>query len=120
MTPWGWLWEFGPQYADNDVAFFVLDPRGSGIRSGQRHEIPHARIVLGDYTAALTTVRDIIGDDVPLGLFGHCLGGSFVAALMHHEDFIIKYDAAIFCSTWLGRLHATLSENERQALAKKR
>lgn len=113
----GWLWEVGPQFADNDIAFFVLDRRGSGISSGARHEIPDTRTVLGDYTAALTTVRDTIGEDVPLGLFGHCLGGSFMAALMHHEDFIIKYDAAIFCSTWLGRLHATLSASERQAVA---
>ncbi|MFJ6721720.1 MULTISPECIES: alpha/beta hydrolase [unclassified Streptomyces] len=113
----GWLWEVGPQFADNDIAFFVLDRRGSGISGGPRHELPDAQTVLGDYTVALEHVRTLIGDEVPLSLFGHCLGGSFMAALMHHPGFITRYDAAVFCSSWLGKLHATHSEEERQRLA---
>ena len=113
----GWLWEVGPQFADNDVAFFVLDRRGSGLSDGERHELPDVQTIMGDYSAALGTVREMVGHGVPLSLFGHCLGGSFMAALMHHDDFSIKYDAAIFCSTWLGRLHSTLSAPERQTLA---
>ncbi|MEC4015049.1 alpha/beta fold hydrolase [Streptomyces sp. H27-D2] len=116
----GWLWEAGPRFADNDIAFFVLDRRGSGISPGPRHEIPDTRTVLDDYAAALAQVRELIGDDVPLSLFGHCLGGSFMAALMHDENFTTRYDAAIFCSTWLGRLHATHDEDELLALAQER
>ncbi|PSJ25523.1 hydrolase [Streptosporangium nondiastaticum] len=113
----GWLWEVGPQYADNDIAFFVLDRRGSGISDGERHDLPDAETILADYAAALATVRRIIGEDTPLQLFGHCLGGSFLAALMHHPEFDVPYDSAVFCSSWLGKLHATLSEEQRAALA---
>ncbi|MFB8030356.1 alpha/beta hydrolase [Streptomyces sp. NPDC056465] len=113
----GWLWEVGPQFADNDIAFFVLDRRGSGISPGTPGEIPDADTVLGDYARAVATVREMIGDDVPLSLFGHCLGGSFMAALMGHEGFTTSYDAAVFCSSWLGRMHATLTPEARAALA---
>lgn len=113
----GWLWEVGPQFADNDIAFFVLDRRGSGISGGIRHELPDVDTVLGDYAAALAYVREMIGDEVPLSLFGHCLGGSFMAALMHHKSLNTRYDAAIFCSTWLGKLHATLDEEQLRELA---
>ncbi|MEV7512188.1 alpha/beta fold hydrolase [Streptomyces sp. NPDC089922] len=113
----GWLWEVGPQFADNDVAFFVLDRRGSGISGGDRHELPTARTVLDDYAAAVAHVRAMIGDEAPLSLFGHCLGGSFLAALLHDPAFTTRYDAAVFCSAWLGKLHATLDEEQRGALA---
>ncbi|MFD9633444.1 alpha/beta hydrolase [Streptomyces violascens] len=113
----GWLWEVGPQFADNDIAFYVLDRRGSGINGGNRQDLPAADTALRDYITALEHVRQAIGDEVPLSLFGHCLGGSFMAALMHHPDFTTRYDAAIFCSAWLGKLHATLDEEQRRALA---
>ncbi|MCZ7458934.1 alpha/beta hydrolase [Streptomyces sp. WMMC940] len=112
----GWLWEVGPRFADNDIALFVLDRRGSGISPGPRHEIPDADTVLGDYADAVAHVRAVIGDSVPLSLFGHCLGGSYMAALMTHEGFTTSYDAAVFCSSWLGRMHATLDEESRAAL----
>ncbi|MGW2649141.1 alpha/beta hydrolase [Streptomyces sp. NPDC001393] len=113
----GWLWEVGPQFADNDIAFYVLDRRGSGISGGDRQTLPDVDTVLRDYMTALEHVRQAIGDEVPLSLFGHCLGGSFMAALMHHPDFTTRYDAAIFCSAWLGKLHATLDDEEQRALA---
>ncbi|RAG81906.1 hydrolase [Streptacidiphilus pinicola] len=113
----GWLWEVGPQFADNDVAFYVLDRRGSGISGGDRQDLPDVDTVVRDYLTAVAHVRREIGDAVPLSLFGHCLGGSFMAALMHHPEFTTRYDAAIFCSAWLGRLHATLDEEQRRALA---
>ncbi|MBT2406191.1 MULTISPECIES: alpha/beta fold hydrolase [unclassified Streptomyces] len=113
----GWLWEAGPQFADNDIAFYVLDRRGSGISEGERSEIPDARTLLDDYAAAIAAVRAEIGEEIPLTLFGHCLGGSFMAALMHDPAFQVPYDGAVFCSTWLGKLHATLSDGERAALA---
>ncbi|MFF7521153.1 alpha/beta fold hydrolase [Streptomyces pseudovenezuelae] len=113
----GWLWEVGPRFADNDIAFFVLDRRGSGISPGPRGEIPEAGTVLDDYAQAAAFVRAMIGDTVPLSLFGHCLGGSFMAALMCHEGFTTSYDAAVFCSSWLGRMHATLDADTRQAIA---
>ncbi|MEG8276566.1 alpha/beta hydrolase [Streptomyces sp. AHA2] len=113
----GWLWEVGPRFADNDIAFFVLDRRGSGISPGPRNEIPDADTLLGDYAQAVAHVREMIGGTVPLSLFGHCLGGSFLAALMCHEEFTTPYDAAVFCSSWLGRMHATLDADARAALA---
>ncbi|WP_431823828.1 alpha/beta hydrolase [Burkholderia sp. F1] len=113
----GWLWEAGRQFANNDVSVFVLDRRGSGISDGDRGDIPPAEVVVADYVAALKWVREFIGDDTPLCLFGHCLGGSFMAAVMHHPSFDVPYDAAIFCSTWLGKLHASLSESELEKIA---
>ncbi|WP_035805228.1 alpha/beta hydrolase [Kitasatospora mediocidica] len=113
----GWLWEVGPQFADNGIALFVLDRRGSGISTGARSEIPGVETVIADYVTAIEHTRRTIGDGVPLSLFGHCLGGSFLAALLHHPDFTTRYDSAVFCSTWLGRLHALLGEEERAALA---
>ncbi|ELP66590.1 alpha/beta hydrolase [Streptomyces turgidiscabies] len=113
----GWLWEVGPQFADNDIAFFVLDRRGSGISGGERRDVPDVETIVADYVTAITHTRELIGDDVPLTLFGHCLGGSFLAALLHHPDFTVRYDATVFCSTWLGRLHAVLDDGERAALA---
>ncbi|MDH6112522.1 alpha-beta hydrolase superfamily lysophospholipase [Kitasatospora sp. MAP12-15] len=113
----GWLWEVGPQFAANDIAFFTLDRRGCGISGGERSELADADSVLGDYLAALRTVREMIGDDIPLNLFGHCLGGSFLAALLHDERLDVRYDSAVFCSTWLGRLHSTLSADQRRTLA---
>ncbi|WP_406149311.1 alpha/beta hydrolase [Streptomyces sp. NBC_01012] len=113
----GWLWEVGPQFADNDIAFFVLDRRSSGISPGTPGVIPDADTVLRDYSRAAAFVRELIGDDVPLSLFGHCLGGSFMAALLRYEGFTTSYDAAVFCSTWLGRMHATLTPEARAALA---
>ncbi len=113
----GWLWEVGPQFADNDIAFFVLDRRGSGISGGERQDVPNVDTIIADYVAAIGHTRELIGDDVPLTLFGHCLGGSFLAALLHHPAFDVRYDATVFCSTWLGRLHAVLGVEERAALA---
>ncbi|WP_042365428.1 alpha/beta fold hydrolase [Streptacidiphilus neutrinimicus] len=116
----GWLWEVGPQFADNDIAFFVLDRRGSGISQGERYDLPDVRTILDDYAAAVAQARRTVGDEVPLSLFGHCLGGSFMAALMHDESFTTRYDAAIFCSSWLGKLHATLDADQLTALAAER
>ncbi|MGW1074432.1 alpha/beta fold hydrolase [Streptomyces sp. NPDC002537] len=116
----GWLWEVGPKFADNDIVFFALDRRGSGISTGKRQEIPGVETVIADYAGSLAHVREYIGDSVPLSLFGHCLGGSFLAALMHHPGFTTRYEAAVFCSTWLGKLHATLGDEERAALAAER
>ncbi|WP_410534779.1 alpha/beta hydrolase [Streptomyces sp. KL2] len=113
----GWLWEVGPRFADNDIAFFVLDRRGSGISGGDRGDLPDVDTIVTDYTAAIAHTRELIGDEVPLTLFGHCLGGSFLAALLHDPRFDVRHEATVFCSTWLGRLHTLLSEEERAALA---
>ncbi|MFW0788064.1 alpha/beta hydrolase [Gordonia sp. CPCC 205333] len=113
----GWLWETGQQFAERGVALFVLDRRGSGTSGGARGVIPDAATSIGDYIAALSEVERLIGEDVPLGLFGHCLGGSFLAALLKSGGLSTRYDAAIFCSTWLGKLHATLSADQLRALA---
>lgn len=113
----GWLWEAGPRFADNDIAFHVLDRRGSGISGGPREHIPEVGTVVADYTAALTHVRELTGEDVPLTLFGHCLGGSFLAGLLHHSDFTVPYEAVVYCSAWLGRLHHLHPEQERARIA---
>ncbi|MBD8452404.1 alpha/beta fold hydrolase [Serratia rubidaea] len=108
----GWIWEAGRQFANNDVAVFVLDRRGCGISDGERGDIPSVEVIVEDYIVALKWVRNFINKKTPLCLFGHCLGGSFMAAVMHHPEFNVRYDSAIFCSTWLGKLHSSLSEKE--------
>ncbi|MBN0046121.1 alpha/beta fold hydrolase [Streptomyces actuosus] len=113
----GWLWEVGPRFADNDIAFFVLDRRGSGISGGDRGDLPDTGTIMADYTAAIAHTRELVGDDVPLTLFGHCLGGSFLAALLHDPAFTVRHEATVFCSAWLGRLHTVLSPRERAELA---
>lgn len=116
----GWLWEVGPRFADNDIAFFVLDRRGSGISPGSRDDLADTDTLLSDYIRAVAAVRESVGEDVPLTLFGHCLGGSFLAALLCDRRFTSRYDSAVFCSSWLGRLHATLGDGERAELAASR
>ncbi|MFI9076329.1 alpha/beta hydrolase [Streptomyces sioyaensis] len=117
----GWLWEAGVRHAEHGIAFYVLDRRGCGISDGERGAIPDADTVLGDYVAALAQVRDAIGERLPLGLFGHCLGGSFLAALLlHHPARTVRHDSVVFCSAPLGRLHATLNEAQRDALSRYR
>ncbi|MEU3526764.1 alpha/beta fold hydrolase [Streptomyces sp. NPDC038707] len=115
----GWLWEAGPRYAEQGVAFFVLDRRGSGISDGARGEIPDADTVLDDYAAALGHLRATVGEALPLGLFGHCLGGSFLAALLHHRALTVAPDSVLFCSAPLGRMHATFSAEQRARLTER-
>jgi len=112
----GWLWEVGCQFARNGVALYVLDRRGCGISDGPRNEIPAPAICLEDYRVAISHVRDEIGPDIPLGLFGHCLGGSFLAALMVVPKFDVPYESTTFCSAWLGKLHHTLPPGELQSI----
>lgn len=112
----GWLWEAGCQFAENDVAFYVLDRRGCGISEGPRGELAPVELMMADYRSAIRTVREKVGDDVPLGLFGHCLGGSFLAALLADPAFETEYESLIFCSAWLGRIHHTLPPQKIQAL----
>lgn len=116
----GWLWEAGARHAEHGIACYALDRRGCGISDGERGAIPDADTVLGDYGAALAQVRHAIGERLPLGLFGHCLGGSFLAALLHHPALTVRHDSVVFCSAPLGRLHATLTEAERDALSRHR
>lgn len=112
----GWLWETGAQFASKNIAFFVLDRRGCGISHGSRSELAPAEIILDDYSMAISYVKNLIGEEVPLSLFGHCLGGSFLAALLHYPSFTAHYDSAIFCSAWLGKLHRTLTADDRLKL----
>lgn len=113
----GWLWEAGHYFADNDISFFVMDRRGSGLSGGLRGDISTADSVLLDYKLGIEWVREYIGDNLPLSLFGHCLGGSFMAALMHDVRFETSYQSAIFCSSWLGKLHNTLNEQQLDVLS---
>lgn len=112
----GWLWEVGCQFAANGIAFYALDRRGCGISGGERNEIPDVDTLLGDVGEALRIVRDRIGPDIPLGLFGHCLGGSVLAGLLHHDAFDVPHDVTIFCSSWLGRIHTVMDEDQRRSL----
>ncbi|WP_435226861.1 serine aminopeptidase domain-containing protein [Streptomyces sp. Tue6028] len=75
----GRLWEVGQRCADNDIAFFFLDRRGSGISGGDRRDVPDVDTIVGDCANAVAHVRRWIGDDAPPSLFGHCLGGSFLS-----------------------------------------
>lgn len=112
----GWLWEAGCQFAENDVAFFALDRRGCGISDGPRGELAPVDQMLADYRSAIRTVRAKVGDSIPLGLFGHCLGGSYLAALLADPAFDTEFESLIFCSAWLGKIHHTLPPQKIQAM----
>lgn len=112
----GWLWEAGCQFAENDVAFFALDRRGCGISDGPRGELAPVDQMLADYRSAIRTVRAKVGDSIPLGLFGHCLGGSYLAALLSDPAFETEFESLIFCSAWLGKIHHTLPPQKIQAM----
>ena len=113
----GWLWEAGRHFAANGVAFYALDRRGCGVSGGSRTELPDVDTMIGDVRTALAHVRECTPRDQPLGLFGHCLGGSVLAGLLHSDGFDIPYDMAMFCSSWLGKLHMTMDADQRHALA---
>ncbi|MCU1717261.1 lysophospholipase [Pseudomonas sp. 5P_3.1_Bac2] len=112
----GWLWEAGCQFAENDVAFYALDRRGCGISDGPRGELAPVEQMLADYRSAIRSVREKVGDNIPLGLFGHCLGGSFLAALLADPAFETEFESLVFCSAWLGKIHHTLPPHKIQAL----
>ena len=112
----GWLWEAGCQFAENDVAFYVLDRRGCGLSDGPRGELPPVELMLEDYRTAIRVVRAKIGESIPLGLFGHCLGGSFLAALLADPEFNTDFESLVFCSSWLGKIHHTLPPRKIQAM----
>jgi alpha-beta hydrolase superfamily lysophospholipase len=112
----GWLWEAGCQFAENDVAFYALDRRGCGISDGPRGEVAPVDQMLADYRSAIRTVRSKVGDAIPMGLFGHCLGGSFLAALLADPAFDTEFESLIFCSAWLGKIHHTQPPQKIQAL----
>jgi len=112
----GWSWEFGEYLAISGVALFVLDRRGSGVSGGERGDYPSVEIMREDYQVAYNKMIEIIGNEIPIVIFGHCLGGSFLAALLSEGNCFPRVAAVIFCSTWLGRLHATLQKEERELL----
>ncbi|XQZ99582.1 alpha/beta hydrolase [Komagataeibacter rhaeticus] len=78
-----WSWEIGEALAQRGVALFVLDRRGSGTSTGPHGAITDADTCLSDYITALDVSQSAIGNEVPFTLFGHCLGGSFLAHLIH-------------------------------------
>lgn len=104
----GWLLETGPALASQKIALFSLDRRGSGMSGGLPGDIPSASILLDDYLCALKIVKQKFRSQ-PLTLLGQSLGGSILAALVSHPRFDVKYDAAVFCTSGLGRQHQLLS-----------
>jgi alpha-beta hydrolase superfamily lysophospholipase len=106
----GWLWEAGNLFAASGMAFVCIDRRGSGLSEGPRGEFPPLDQLLIDYTRAIAHCRAALPASVPVNLFGHCLGGSILAALLNQKDFTTPFDSVVFCSAWLGKLHATLGE----------
>lgn len=111
----GWLYEFAPMLADASVAVFVLDRRGSGMSAGLRGDIDCEEKLCLDYMTSLAYIKNNYSS-IPITLFGHCLGGSILAALVCRDDFNIDVDNLVFCSADLGRLHRRLSKEERELL----
>jgi alpha-beta hydrolase superfamily lysophospholipase len=107
-----WLWEAGQLFAASGLAFICIDRPGSGMSEGLRGEFPPPDQLLSSYARAIAHCRDALPAGVPVNLFGHCLGGSVLAALLNHDDFSTEFDSVVFCSTWLGKLHVTLAETE--------
>lgn len=112
-----WSWEIGEALAQRGVALFVLDRRGSGTSTGPHGAITDADTCLSDYITALDVSQSAIGNEVPFTLFGHCLGGSFLAALLASHPVPENVSNIIMCTTWLAKLTDTLTEVERGAVA---
>ncbi|MFJ4374574.1 alpha/beta hydrolase [Pseudomonas japonica] len=113
----GWLWSVGNAFANLGIAFYALDREGCGISSGQRHRFPDVRTLHDDAAAAIEHIRHEVPDDVQLCLFGHCLGGSVLAAIASWPQGQLAYDNLVICSAWLGKMHDRLSEQERASIA---
>ncbi|MBU2713767.1 alpha/beta hydrolase [Zooshikella harenae] len=112
----GWLWEVGNLFASNNLAFICIDRRGCGMSEGERQIIPPVNQLLLDYTLAISHCLNKLPKSVPINLFGHCLGGSILAALLNYKGFTIKFDSVVFCSAWLGKLYSTLNEKELEKI----
>lgn len=112
----GWLWSVGNAFANLGIAFYALDREGCGISSGEKHGFPDVRTLHEDARAAIDHIRREVPDDVPLCLFGHCLGGSVLAAIASCSHGQLPYDNLVICSTWLGKMHDRLSEHERASI----
>ncbi|UII69054.1 alpha/beta fold hydrolase [Pseudomonas sp. HN11] len=112
----GWLWSVGNAFANLGIAFYALDREGCGISSGQKHGFPDVRTLHEDASAAIEHIRREVPDDVPLCLFGHCLGGSVLAAIASCSHAELPYDNLVICSAWLGKMHDRLSEQERAGI----
>lgn len=111
----GWLNEFGERLAQSAIAVFVLDRRGAGLSAGLRGDIYCKEVLLHDYDKCLSSVTKRY-PHLPITLFGHCLGGSILAALMCWPKMCINVNNVVFCSSGLGRLHHLLSPTEQQRL----
>lgn len=95
----GWLWSVGNAFANLGIAFYALDREGCGISSGEKHGFPDVRTLHEDARAAIDHIRREVPDDVPLCLFGHCLGGSVLAAIASCSHGQLPYDNLVICST---------------------
>lgn len=112
----GWLWSVGNAFANLGIAFYALDREGCGISSGPRHTFPELARLHEDASAAIEHIRLEVPEDLPLSLFGHCLGGSVLAAMVSSSYKELPYDNLVICSAWLGKMHDQLSEQDRAAI----
>ncbi|MCV9877501.1 lysophospholipase [Brenneria izbisi] len=113
----GWLWEAGRVFASKGIAFVCIDRPGSGLSSGDRSSFPNSSILLQAYNQALKHCHEEMPSNVPVCLFGHCLGGSVLAALLAENHLSFDYDKVVFCSTWLSKLHTTLDKDALSSIA---
>lgn len=98
----GWLFEMAPYLAAHNIAVYVLDRRGAGQSEGLRGDIFTAEAILADYRIALKAIVKKHPQQ-PLTLFGQCLGGVILAALVAWDQFNIPYQKIIFCASALGK-----------------
>ncbi|WP_342629447.1 alpha/beta fold hydrolase [Nguyenibacter vanlangensis] len=116
----GWSWQFGEYLGRRGVALFVLDRRGSGLSGGVRGDYASLDSLAYDYHVAYNHMLALLEDKQNVTLFGHCLGGSLLGGLLAKGGVFANYRSFVFCSTWLGRLHAVLSPEERSIIAGER
>ncbi|TFY86697.1 alpha/beta fold hydrolase [Pseudomonas kairouanensis] len=112
----GWLWAVGNAFANLGIAFYALDREGCGISSGQKHGFPDIKTLHDDARAAIEHIRQEVPEEIALCLFGHCLGGSVLAAIASWPESQLRYDNLVICSAWLGKMHDRLSERERAGI----
>lgn len=86
-------------FASHSVAFYAVDMRGHGQSDGKKGHIPNYDIILSDIEELIKVARlDYL--DTPIVLYGHSLGGNYVANYLITNK-VKEVASAVISSPWI-------------------